>query len=301
MESLNSLFYIHLLKRLLGKVSFRSKWRVEKLIKNLTPKMKDNIIVKTRYGFKMLISPIYDRGIERSIFYDGSYEKGTLWCFDRILKKGYVVFDIGANIGLTSLYASRKISSNGMVYSFEPLKSTYDILEFNINLNKAKNVKIERFALSDFIGFGRIYNNIEINRGAASLIINKQFNDYGEKVPIISLDSYCEKELISGIDFIKIDIEGCEYPMLKGGIRAIKKFKPIICLEFSRDVKSNYNPDLIFELLKKENYKVYKQLNGKESYSKLVEVLDLKNLPNHDNLYCFQVEHINGVAKSIFA
>lgn len=300
MVTLNRLYYIHIVNDFLSKYSFRGKRYVVKFLKIITPQLKDNLIVRTKYNFKLKISPLFDKGIERSIFNKGIYEEGTLWCFKKIIQKGFVVIDAGANIGLTTIFAAKLSGKKGKIYAFEPMKTTYEILCYNIKLNKLKNITTINCGLSDFEGKAEIFSNLHINRGAASLYNNEK--DNGIIIDISTLDNVVTKYEISKIDFIKIDIEGSEYPMLKGGKNFFMGEKrPIICLEFSRDVISNYNPELIYEFLKENcKYRIFKQLEGKESKTPLIEINEIKDLPTHDNLYCFQDYHFELLPKELF-
>lgn len=296
----NRLYYIHALKRVVGGNSFRGKSYIIKFLYRLTPKATDNMIVKTKYKFKLKISPLFDKGIERAIFNKGVYEEGTLWCFKKIIKNNYTVIDAGANIGLTAIYAGKLTGRKGKVYAFEPMPTTFDILCFNIKLNKLKNITAINCGLSDFEGKAEIYNNLHINRGAASLYSDKKEN--GVSINITTLDKIVAQYEITDVDFIKIDIEGAEYPMLKGGKSFLMgENKPMICLEFSRDVLSNHNPELIYDFLKDTcEYRIFKQLKGKESQTPLIEVKDKMDLPTHDNLYCFQDYHFELVPNELF-
>jgi len=293
------LYYIHKLKKRIKGRSFRGRVRIEKILTKLSPKMKNGMIVKTIYGDKLKIAPVFDRGIERRLYNRGVYEEGTLWCFKKILKKGDVVLDVGANIGLTTIRASKLIGEGGYVYAIEAMPSTFEILNFNTQLNKLSNVSCFNIALADYVGKTDIFHNLDINRGAAS--IYSESKQGGVEVDITTLDQFVINNELKTVDFIKIDIEGAEYPMLIGGSNFFNKNKPIICVEFSKEVKSTYKPDLIFDLLKNTySYRIFKQINGKESTSKLIEIKDITELPNHDNLYCFQHNHFQNLQKDLF-
>lgn len=300
METINRLFYIHYTKRFLNKFTFKGKRYLLKCLNSLMPNLKNDIILKTQYNFKLKISPLYDKGIERSIFNKGIYEEGTLWCFKKILKKGDVVFDIGANIGLTAIYAAKRIGINGNVFAFEPMPNTCDILNYNIRLNKLKNITSINVALSDRIGFAEIYDNIHINRGAASLYSEKKEN--GITIPLDTLNNIIYKYKIDKIDLIKIDIEGSEISMLKGAFNVFNlERKPIICIEFSREVKSENSVDSLYDILKIElNYELFKQLKGKDTPTPLVPIKSKDELPDHDNIYCFQKYHYQNLPDELF-
>lgn len=295
-----NLYEIRRIDAFLTKKQFRGKYIIRRLLKSFLPELADDLVVKTKYGYKLKISPLTDKGIEKKVFDHGVYEEGTLWCFKQIIKRNDVVFDVGANIGLTTIYASILSGKNGKVFAFEPLESTYKILLENLKINRVKNVVPINSALSDEDGYGYIFENLHINRGAASLISNSITE--GLEVRKEKLDTFISKNNIDNINFIKIDIEGSELPMLEGSSEYLmSSIKPIICIEFSKDVKTDYDVNKLFYLLKDDlGYDIYTQLNGKESLSPLIEITELKDLPFHDNLYCFQKYHYRRVSKRLF-
>lgn len=293
------LYYINKFRKRIKSQNFRGKYRLEKILKIISPKMRNDMIVKTIHGDKLKISPLLDKGIERKLYNQGVYEEGTLYCFEKILKKGDVVLDVGANIGLTTIRASKLIGPKGTIYAIEAMPSTFEILKFNILLNKLINVVCFNVALSDYTGKTKIFHNLEINRGSASLYSDKKLG--GVDVMVNTLDEFVINKGVKTINFVKIDIEGAEYPMLVGGSNFFKTNRPIICIEFSKEVKSYYASDLIFDVLKyKYSYRIFKQIKGKESTSKLIEIIDISELPNHDNLYCFQQNHFQTLDKELF-
>ena len=293
------LYYIHKLKKKAKSYSFKGKTRILKFLKMISPKMKNDMVIKTIHGDKLKISPLLDKGIERKLYNQGVYEEGTLYCFKKILAKGDVVLDVGANIGLTTIRASKLIGSKGNVYAIEAMPSTFEILKSNILLNKLKNVVCVNEALAEYTGKAKIFHNLEINRGSASLYSGE--NTGGVEVTVNTLDEFVINHGIKTINFMKIDIEGAEYPLLMGASNFFKNNKPIVCIEFSREVKSKYPSELIFDVLKqKYSYKIFKQIKGKESISKLIEIKDVSQLPNHDNLYCFQQNHFQTLDNHLF-
>ena len=69
----------------------------------LIPKAKSQVVIDTIYEFKIKVDPVIDNGVERAIYYYGTYEKGTLDVIGKILKEGDTFIDVGANIGIMSL------------------------------------------------------------------------------------------------------------------------------------------------------------------------------------------------------
>ncbi len=180
-----------------------------------------------------------------------------------ILKSKKTYLDIGANIGKASL-PFVNIFEN--VIAFEPNPIALKILT-----NRAKDsdnwpmgykLKIEPFAVTDYIGEANL--TVPFNEDSVNLINeghNHQHssidNDYIKsrkdksiiKCPIktVTLDSYNFKN----VDFIKIDVEGSEINVIKGGIETLKRCKPI--LYFEHKSKSEHKAQ-IFEILKNIGY-----------------------------------------------
>jgi FkbM family methyltransferase len=259
------------------------------------------MIVKTLHGFNLFIDPIFDKGIERRIYDFGTYETGTLWCFDFFIKPGDVVIDAGANIGLTSIYASKLTGSKGSVYGFEPLNSTFELLCKNIRINRIKNIVPLQIALSNYNGKGNIYPNIHINRGAASLNPN-QVEQNPIDVEVKTLNSWIKENNIFNIDFIKIDVEGSELELLKGASELFQHSpKPTICMEYSEEVSRDNNINDLYNFLKNElGYILFKSKLGKERVSKLIEINTMNDLPQHDNIYCIDSIKLKSLPDILF-
>lgn len=144
----------------------------------------------------------------------------------------YIV-DVGAHTGHHTVSYS-KINPEAKIYSFEPQKAMFDLLEVNVNnLNKeqCKNVNIFNFGLGD----KHCVKHFTENSFGGSAFLGEG----GEQVNIITLDSMN----LPGCNFIKIDVEGYEPFVLKGSMNTIKKYRPIICFEDNGSSKKNFNID----------------------------------------------------------
>ena len=104
------------------------------------PSKVGSYILKTIHGFYLRIDPSIDKGVELSLHETGTYEKGILDYLEKNLKKGDCFIDVGANIGVMSLFASQCVGDNGQVFSYEASHSTLQILEENIQLNERVSV-----------------------------------------------------------------------------------------------------------------------------------------------------------------
>lgn len=185
------------------------------------------------------------------------WEKYSLNYFFNLIDKNkkFNIIDIGANVGLYSLYA--KHLPNSHFYSYEPFKFTYDLLNDNIKLNNITNVQTYNFGISDKKG-KNILNVCLSQDGLNTMGANPlRFNDINPiEVEIDTLDNIFYNNNIN-VDFIKIDTEGYEYNILKGGEKTIKKYKPIIQLEFNETNmrQCNIKPEQLLNYINELGYK----------------------------------------------
>ena len=267
----------------------------------LLPKPVGPLILKTRYDFYLMIDPVKDNGVERSIYNTGTYEKGTLFVIGNILREGDIFVDVGANIGLMSLFATSIVKDTGKIIAFEPNPETLRILKSNIELNNASNIETSYYALGKEEKEAKVYDRWDYNRGSATLI-KPEIETDSYDVHVIPLVNYFKKD--PTIRLIKIDVEGYELEALMGtGNILAGKEPPMLIVECSemRDNTSKEGLVELYEFLKGVNqYRLFKSLKGKGKISRLVEINNRSGLPLHDNIYCFTNEHIGQLPEKIF-
>lgn len=211
--------------------------------------------------------------VQQQVFFLGDYEKKEIDFLHSFLRKGDVFFDIGANFGLFSLNASKIVGSEGKVYAFEPFEPNFRKLIRHISLNNLQNITVEKKAVSDCKSTSEIrYDEREANLGMASLY-TPDFTA-SQRVETISIDDYVLEHHISGIDLIKMDIEGGEYLALHGMRRVLRDFKPSIIIEVNPDLleQSNSNEQEILDFFEKHAYKKTKVLSkNNQSYNALFQ------------------------------
>lgn len=262
--------------------------------------------MRTRYGFWLQIDPVKDKGVERSIYYTGTYEKGALAIMKQLLRKGDLFVDVGANIGLMSIYASELVGNTGQVRAFEPNPETAGILEENISLNKIDNIESFRFAVGKSPGKALIYDRWDSNRGSASLIKPEEDAESHE-VEIIKLSEFFRKDIINGKlpRLIKLDIEGFELEALEGALDLLNSpHPPMLMVECSENRENTFGntTDPLYDFLRGlAQYKIFKGKKEKSRVSKLVEVQHMDELPVHDNIFCLTDMHIQELPKIIFS
>ena len=300
-----------------GLTKWRRAWRLNRfleavrhlLVNRMMKFPAQPVICSTAHGFKMLLNPARDalRGIEPTIFLTGTYETGTLHVFRKILRRGDVVIDIGANIGLMSLYAAKLVGKAGEIMSFEPMMEEYDVLLKNIHLNRFEHVHAHNIALGAKNERKWIYAHPEINRGSSSLVKSSGGIAVTE-VEIATLDDFLflhPKK--NNIRLVKIDVEGWELEVLKGAKSLLaSRHAPALCVEYSsaHPLEGGELTEIWRFLSSVNSYRCFKLMLGKEKVSQLIPVRDVPDLPTHDNLFCFlpyQLEQLEQSAASIFA
>ncbi len=153
----------------------------------------------------------------------------------RYLKNGMTVFDIGTYIdGWYTILASKLVGQTGHVYSFEPVPDHFSGLKENISINGCNNVTAEMICL----GISSQNVDFAVN-GGFSHMLRQDDNVAGvnvvRNVKMSAIDDYVVNRGIKALDFIKIDTEGAEVEILKGGVSSISKNRPLALVEVVAD------------------------------------------------------------------
>ncbi len=139
-------------------------------------------------------------------------------------QRGDIVLDIGAHIGAYALRYSRIVGPEGRVIAFEPEPSNRRMLDMNVRLNGAQNIEVRSEALGDFTGTGSL--KMSLYSGSHSLA--RSPHQVGEmRVSVTKLDDL----RLPRLDLLKIDAEGWEFNILKGGEKTIRACRPEMEIE----------------------------------------------------------------------
>ena len=164
----------------------------------------------------------------------------------KIIQPGSRVIDVGANYGIYTLSLAKKIGASGVIWSFEPASGTAKYLSESIAANNFSNIILDQSALSDEIGTADLYLDIDSELNSLS-----KFNTHSrssEKVKLTTLDDCTKKYQWKDISFVKIDAEGEEENIIKGGINFFNEFSPLV--QFEVKAQENQNTKLIDDFLK---------------------------------------------------
>lgn len=216
---------------------------------NLQEEVKINL-----YKDSVLSKPIYE-----------GFEIDEMKFLQSTLNEGDIFIDIGANVGLFSLLASKKVGNTGKVIAFEPTPLTYSRLQENIILNEFKNIQARQLALSDTKGEMKFYisnNGYDAWNSLAPSHDNKLQESIN--VPVSTLDSELQDVDKTKVSLVKIDVEGWEKFTLKGGKSFFENYAPTVMVEFTEQNTFNagYMVQDIYNVLLDMGYSWYKIENG---------------------------------------
>jgi len=157
-------------------------------------------------------------------FWLGYWELENQKLFASRLRRGEVVYDIGAHVGLYTLLSSARVGTTGHVYAFEPLERNLVYLRRHIELNHLSNCTVVEAAISDSTGLRHFDPTAHDSAG--------HFSDVGRlMVHTLALDDFLWSEKgRRPPNAIKINAEGAELEVLRGARRLITEFSPTVFL-----------------------------------------------------------------------
>ena len=188
------------------------------------PKVPYNHRLFDNLYFPHILDEIHIKGVYREIF-EG--------------KKDLIVVDAGANCGLVTQYFREYAKQ---VYAIEPSPEHFEALKKNKEFNEWDNVAVINAGLFGADGEAEVYTN----RGNLTMnSLTANYNQGGTKIKTITLETLMKENEIDEIDFLKMDIEGSEYPIIKseGFKRVLPKIKAMV-VEFHPWANNNedYRP-----------------------------------------------------------
>jgi FkbM family methyltransferase len=177
-------------------------------------------------------------------------------------KEGDTVVDIGAHMGRYTITSSKSVGSSGKVIAVEAHPYNYRILQHNLSLNKLTNVNALNWAVfskkarlklylpDEYLGY-TMHHSLMTNYLTAKY--NKEIERRYIEVEADTLDNLLKSRGINQVDWIKIDVEGAEYEVLKGATEILSANKSISILVEVHG-KDTYDPTM--QLLRLNNFNI---------------------------------------------
>jgi FkbM family methyltransferase len=158
----------------------------------------------------------------------GTHEVGAQPAIPAHVRRGSVVYDIGAHAGFFTLLLSRLTGDDGRVLAFEPDAENAARLQTNIAANGCANVDVCTLAMSDVTGTGRLALGRLSLQGALAEV-DDPISD-GAKVPVTTIDALIEDGALPP-SFIKVDVDGAEGRVIAGARRTIAQNRPAMLIK----------------------------------------------------------------------
>ncbi len=217
------------------------------------------------------------------------------WIDNFSVKSNSTFWDIGANIGLYSIYAAAK-HKNLNVISFEPALSNLRVLSRNISINNFSNkIKIFQVALSNKKNTFQEFNESIFQEGGSLNTFGEKFGFDGNLINKkntysiygTTLNYLVENEILEIPDYIKIDVDGIEHLILSGANKFLKNDKiKGICVEINE--KFLQQKKSISDLLINSNFTfqdkaTVRDKNVNDNFSETFNFFYIKNLKKKSN------------------
>jgi FkbM family methyltransferase len=192
--------------------------------------------------------------ITRHIYRLGAHEPAiTRYLLEHVrLGEGDVALDVGANIGWYSILLQRLSEPGAQIFAFEPDPETYGLLCTNLRANEASRVTALNLALGDAPGTAQLRRYKHSNNGRHTLVVD---GPAAETVPVAvdTLAAFWSARALGArpIRFLKIDVEGFEYFVLRGAGELLGRCANIF-LEYSPASLrlAGLGPEVLIELLR---------------------------------------------------
>ena len=242
------------------------------------------------FGNKLFLSK---KGLALSISHYGTYEELESKIMEEKIEMGNIVVDVGANIGLHTLNMARIVGNTGQVFAFEPDPSNFEILKKNVKINNYKNIILEQKAVGDKHGRITLYQSD--HPGKHRIFPQTEQAKSQVQVELTNLDNYFDSDMIDKINFIKIDVEGLEFSVLKGMKNILKNSKKIkILFEFMPEntMEVGFTPIELLNYLTSNDFKLYcmdnktKKLLYVSNNEEIVKLCSTTNNTISRNLFC---------------
>ena len=233
---------------------------------------KETILFIPNYTVKWRVETIFSKEPETLEWID---------TFKAIDNKTIIFWDIGANIGLYSIYAAQKIN-NIKIYSFEPSTSNLRVLSRNIFLNNlSEKISISQFPLTSKKNVFLDINESEFIEGWSMNSFGTKKGYDGEEIKVkqkykifgTSIDNLVENEVIELPNYVKIDVDGIEDLILEGAKKILSnKTLKSLSIELNENYEHQYNKIINmmesfgFKLKQKKHDPIY---DNNEKFSKI--------------------------------
>jgi len=211
------------------------------------PKIGSGVLLELRSGQKFLIRP---KTTDLAVVNETYLLSHSYISWFEALSDNPIIIDIGANIGDFSIQIA-SLYPNSTVYAVEPIKSTFLMLNFHVNLNSKSNIFLNQLAIGS--------STEQISMGSSHATSSKFFKSVDvETVNQETLVKFFHENKIARCDLMKLDCEGAEWEIIMGSDDVIKLVDRIVMEYHCVDGKT---PHELANWLKDRDFLVYHSNN----------------------------------------
>ena len=198
---------------------------------------------------------LYKRGVHESVLSNFVLQQLPL-------HDDAVVLDIGANLGWYSLLLAKRCPK-ARIHAFEPEPRNLALLRENLAQNGITNVTVHPVAVAERSGKMQFYPYPDKNMGRHSLVPMAGMKPI--EVPVITVDEFLREQRIApaAVEFVKIDVEGYELPVLQGA-RTLLAARPTILAEFAPKYirRAGTDPAVLLQFLRDQGFLAFECTAG---------------------------------------
>lgn len=192
----------------------------------------DVITVELVDGTKIIVPDSLDQITSYVLREQADWFEDEIKFLRRLVQAGDIVVDIGANYGVYALSLARKVGPSGQLWAFEPASETAQLLTASAGTNGTSWLHVVQQAVSDREGMAWLQTpgQSELNT-LTTADGDGSSRGPGESVAVTTLDHCLERFGWTAVDLLKIDAEGAEESILRGGARFFQELSPLVMYE----------------------------------------------------------------------
>jgi FkbM family methyltransferase len=243
---------------------------------------------RNRWGDELNLSPHYH--IDRNILIFGTYDADLHEAIETLVQPGMVCFDVGANLGEVALHMARRAGPAGEVHAFEPAPPIYERLRLHVERNRLQGVvHAHPMALSDRTGPCTIAfpAAAQDNQGLGSIVnLGPKSGAARATASAMTLDDFVVNHGLTRLDLMKVDIQGGEPALLRGGRRTLTELGPDLLMEISPEDLRAAGSDSreLCRMVEEYGYRIHHLAGGR--VGQRIDVKDVAPSFAATNVYC---------------
>ncbi len=250
-----------------------TQWAVRQTVRSIP-----DSIVDMADGRRFRIGP---DSIYLQIFAGRDFEPQETRLIRQLVQPGDVVLDVGANFGWYTTLCAQATGPTGHVYAFEPIPSTYARLRENLGYSGCHgNVTTVCSAVGEETGTVQmhLFDHLSHSRSSLSTLGERSFRRIAASMT--DLDTFLEEHGSPRVRFLKCDVEGAEWMVLRGARKLLARpDAPIVLLELNDDTSK------AFGFSKADLWKYLRQQGYDRFYSTGADIVAIDHSDQLDSVH----------------